>query len=61
MPRLARWWCAIVLLLVWAAPARAALFAQADESTPILEYGVALGATALVLAVVCWPARRNRE
>jgi hypothetical protein len=59
MPRLSRSWCAaLIVFLGWTAPARAALFAQGDTSTPVLEYGVALAATALVLLVVCWPAKR---
>jgi hypothetical protein len=34
------------------------LLAQTD-SVPVLAYGAALVATALVLLVVCWPARRE--
>jgi hypothetical protein len=59
MPFRTRLGPAAVLLLAWCAPARAAVFAQADSSVPYVEYGVALVATALVLLVVCWPARRQ--
>ncbi len=53
------WPAALVLLLSWAAPARAAaLFAQ-GEGTPVIGYGVAVVATIVVLLVVCWPARRE--
>ena len=54
-----RRWLAAVLVLIWSAPARAALFAQGEQSAPVAEYGMALAATALVLLVVCWPARRR--
>ena len=54
------WPAALVLLLSWSAPARAAaLFAQGDGNTPVLEYGVAVAATIIVLLVVCWPVRRE--
>ena len=49
---------ATVLLLAWSPPAQAALFAQ-GESSSVVEYGMALVATVLVLLVVCWPARRQ--
>jgi hypothetical protein len=47
------------VLLTWCTPAQAAVFAQAEGQMPIVEYGVVLVATALVLLVVCWPARRQ--
>jgi hypothetical protein len=49
---------ALLLLLTWHGPVSAAVFAQADGA-PIVEYGLALVATALVLLVVCWPAKRQ--
>jgi hypothetical protein len=55
MPRSQRFWPAIVLLFGWSAPA----FAQGDGSAPIIEYGVGLAATVVVLLVVCWPAKRK--
>lgn len=54
------WPAAILLLLNWCAPVHAAaLFAQGDGGTPLIAYGVGILATALVLLVVCWPARRE--
>jgi hypothetical protein len=50
-----RFWPAALLLFCWCAP----VFAQGDGSAPIVEYGVGLVATVLVLLVVCWPAKRK--
>jgi len=50
---------ATVLLFAWSTPAQAALFAQGESSSSVVEYGMALVATVLVLLVVCWPARRQ--
>jgi hypothetical protein len=50
---------ALILLLSCGAPAHAGpLFAQ-EGSTNYLGYGIAIGCAALVLLVVCWPARRQ--
>jgi hypothetical protein len=46
---------AAVLLFCWCAP----VIAQGDGSAPIVEYGVGLAATVLVLLFVCWPAKRK--
>jgi hypothetical protein len=59
MPRPLRLcFAASLLLLSWSAPAQAALFAQ-ESGLPVVEYGAGLAATAVVLLVVCWPARRE--
>jgi hypothetical protein len=50
---------AAVLLLAWHTPAQAAIVAQAETTVPYGTYGLGLVATALVLLVVCWPARRQ--
>jgi hypothetical protein len=55
MLRLPRLWPAVVLLFGWCAPA----FAQGDGPGPVVEYGVGLAVTVLVLLVVCWPAKRK--
>ena len=61
MSRLLRTFAAAVFLsLTWSAPVHAALFAQTEQSPPVLEYGAAIVATGLVLLVVCWPARRRQ-
>ncbi len=55
------WPTAVVLMLGRSTPARAAtLFAQGDGPTPSLEYLVALASAAVVLCVVCWPAKRQQ-
>jgi hypothetical protein len=52
---------ALFLLLNAVAPAHAGpMFAQLESGpTNVLGYGIAIGAAALVLLVVCWPARRQ--
>ena len=52
---------AVALLLTWHSPAHASLLAQGGQSMPVADYGVGLGAMALVLLVVCWPAHRHQE
>jgi len=52
-PRL--WLAAVLLLLSWSAPASAQV--DVDSVAPI--YGTALVASAVVLLVVCWPAKRG--
>ncbi len=54
MFRSPRLWPAAVLLFCWCSP----VGAQGDSPTPVIEYGAALAATAIVLLVVCWPAKR---
>jgi hypothetical protein len=57
------WPAAVLLSLTWCPPARAALpaalLAQGEGGVPIVEYGIAILATLVVLLVVCWPARRE--
>jgi hypothetical protein len=49
------WLAAVLLLLSWSAPASAQV--DVDSVAPL--YGTALVATAVVLLVICWPAKRS--